>query len=274
MQLSDITKITYELMRVKEDRLSMSWEDDRSALIRHMKKFESKLRKERASRVKLKQDFDDLYNKVISIDNKRSTTNEIAHQTKNKRKKSTLVEPTVETTIANNNKIVSENLNPVQTENNNCFSNKLPLPQNITEHNTKSVNDNNIAMKNDAVNSTTKLGTMSEIISLNSNKDFDNKHPISALCVPISRKNSSVVKFVDVVRNKEQRASLPGHTCLECNKFYDVMIAQGIISPNSKKQWLQDCSRHKSKYTPPNTPDSFWELSVNTPDEWKKTSED
>lgn len=82
-----------------------------------------------------------------------------------------------------------------------------------------------------------------------------------------------VPKFVDVVRKKDERAALPGHTCTECARFYDVMIEQGILQPEGKGQFLQLCSRHKAQWAPPDTPDGFWDLSINTPAAWKNDHE-
>lgn len=74
---------------------------------------------------------------------------------------------------------------------------------------------------------------------------------------------------IEVVRNREQRAALPGFSCFECERFYRTMMEQGIINEENKKDFLQSCSRHKARWTPPSTPDGFWDLAVNTPPEWK-----
>jgi hypothetical protein len=31
---------------------------------------------------------------------------------------------------------------------------------------------------------------------------------------------------------------------------------------------LQHCSRHKSKWVPPGTPDGFWDLTIHSPQKW------
>ena len=33
---------------------------------------------------------------------------------------------------------------------------------------------------------------------------------------------------------------------------------------------MQECSRHKSTWKPADTPESFWNLDILTPEEWKK----
>eukprot|EP01033_Poteriospumella_lacustris_P011322 gene11322-8048_t len=78
-----------------------------------------------------------------------------------------------------------------------------------------------------------------------------------------------VPKFVDVVRGKDARAALPGHTCRDCAAFYDAMVEQGIVNDDNRALFLQSCSRHKAQWAIPDTPDSFWDISVNTPAAWK-----
>lgn len=78
------------------------------------------------------------------------------------------------------------------------------------------------------------------------------------------------VKRIETVRNKEERAAMPGYACSECAAFYEAMVQQGIFSKENLPDMLKCCSRHKSKYTPPDTPEGVWGLSVNTPNEWKE----
>jgi hypothetical protein len=76
-------------------------------------------------------------------------------------------------------------------------------------------------------------------------------------------------KYVDVVRNKAAREALPGHTCRECAAFYEAMVEQGIVTEDNRSMFLQSCSRHKAQWAIPDTPESFWDISVNTPAAWK-----
>ncbi|KAJ1440193.1 hypothetical protein B484DRAFT_391440 [Ochromonadaceae sp. CCMP2298] len=51
------------------------------------------------------------------------------------------------------------------------------------------------------------------------------------------------------------------------------MCAQGIYNMDDeqvRRDVLQRCSRHKSRYTPPSTPEGYWQLTLNTPDDWKE----
>jgi hypothetical protein len=78
-----------------------------------------------------------------------------------------------------------------------------------------------------------------------------------------------LVRYEEVVRGHEQRLELPGFACDECKRFYDAMVEQGVILPDDRKEALQLCSRHKARYTPPETPEDFWNLDIATPAEWK-----
>eukprot|EP01031_Cornospumella_fuschlensis_P027722 gene27722-33486_t len=77
-------------------------------------------------------------------------------------------------------------------------------------------------------------------------------------------------KCIEVVRNRSERAALPGHTCAECEAFYNAMVQQGIVTEENKKMFLQSCSRHKARWTPPSTPEGYWDLSLHTPADWRK----
>ncbi|XP_072427364.1 DNA endonuclease RBBP8 isoform X2 [Chiloscyllium punctatum] len=69
------------------------------------------------------------------------------------------------------------------------------------------------------------------------------------------RKNT-VLNFphVEVVRNKEERRKLYGHTCKECDVYY------ADLPEEERLKKLANCSRHRFRYIPPNTPENFWEV--------------
>lgn len=83
-------------------------------------------------------------------------------------------------------------------------------------------------------------------------------------------RQSKVVKHVEVVRKKSERDKLPGHECEHCQKviirlliviiqFYDAIDSDGKIFDRSKI--VNECSRHKHLYSPPDTPENFWQVS-------------
>jgi len=79
-----------------------------------------------------------------------------------------------------------------------------------------------------------------------------------------------VDKITEVVRNKAERAALAGHTCDECREFYGILMEQGFIKPDELQGYLQECSRHKAKFSPDKTPAGFWDdsaFSMPTPEE-------
>ncbi|XP_078072566.1 DNA endonuclease RBBP8 isoform X2 [Mustelus asterias] len=72
---------------------------------------------------------------------------------------------------------------------------------------------------------------------------------------PGQRKNT-VLNFphVEVVRNKEERRKMHGHTCKECEVYY------ADLPEEERLKKLAHCSRHRFRYIPPNTPENFWEV--------------
>ncbi|KFQ57732.1 DNA endonuclease RBBP8 [Pelecanus crispus] len=69
------------------------------------------------------------------------------------------------------------------------------------------------------------------------------------------RKNT-VLDFphIEVIRKKEERRKLPGHTCKECEIYY------ADIPEGEREKKLASCSRHRFRYIPPSTPENFWEV--------------
>ncbi|XP_060029563.1 DNA endonuclease RBBP8 isoform X2 [Erinaceus europaeus] len=59
---------------------------------------------------------------------------------------------------------------------------------------------------------------------------------------------------IEVVRKKEDRKKLLGHTCKECEIYYAEFPAE------EREKKLASCSRHRFRYIPPNTPENFWEV--------------
>ncbi|NXX13669.1 CTIP endonuclease, partial [Podargus strigoides] len=69
------------------------------------------------------------------------------------------------------------------------------------------------------------------------------------------RKNT-VLDFphIEVIRKKEERRKLLGHTCKECEIYY------ADVPEEEREKKLATCSRHRFRYIPPNTPENFWEV--------------
>mmetsp|Transcript_14799 Transcript_14799/g.21151 ORF Transcript_14799/g.21151 Transcript_14799/m.21151 type:complete len:839 (+) Transcript_14799:79-2595(+) len=106
----------------------------------------------------------------------------------------------------------------------------------------------------------------SEIQSIDSNRDRATAKQNSSIpvCRPISLKMNNH-KYVEVVRNKSERREMPGHVCEHCKGFIDALCYGEGGKIFDRKALVTDCSRHRSKFTPPSTPEGFWELSF--PDE-------
>ena len=75
-----------------------------------------------------------------------------------------------------------------------------------------------------------------------------------------SRDKSNEQPYLEVVRNKQERDRLNRYECVECGKFIDAICdqdSQGLYDRHA----LLCHSRHRSRFTPPQTPEDFWELS-------------
>ncbi|KAI4900027.1 hypothetical protein NFI96_023280 [Prochilodus magdalenae] len=59
---------------------------------------------------------------------------------------------------------------------------------------------------------------------------------------------------VEVVRKKNERRKLQGHTCKECEIYY------ADLPEEERRKKLSSCSRHRFRYIPPSTPENFWEV--------------
>ncbi|XP_040840726.1 DNA endonuclease RBBP8 [Ochotona curzoniae] len=59
---------------------------------------------------------------------------------------------------------------------------------------------------------------------------------------------------IEVVRKKDERRKLLGHTCKECEIYYSD------LPPEEREKKLASCSRHRFRYIPPSTPENFWEV--------------
>lgn len=58
-----------------------------------------------------------------------------------------------------------------------------------------------------------------------------------------------------VVRTKAARKQLDGFTCKECQDYYGGKN----LSAEELKKRLKNCSRHRSKFSPPKSPEHFWD---------------
>jgi hypothetical protein len=82
----------------------------------------------------------------------------------------------------------------------------------------------------------------------------DNPVIIGALKNPHSKK----AKFEEPIRRKSDRENLNGHSCDECARYFSALEKMGFDT----KDMINTCSRHRTKYTPPSTPDGYWDLSM------------
>jgi hypothetical protein len=225
MEASDISRITYELIRQHDDRLLMKWEglsppsldpltpaDDRGYLIREIHSLKKQVKKDKRTSELLKLEINRLYDTFhgsLKTEQSLTTTNP-------KRKHS-----------------ANFDQKKVEEEKERKMSSKKPavdIPQTLTE-------------------------VPQQLPSRQSS--------FKSSCTGITS------------RSKSERDVMNGHECEECQRYYRIMEQQGLIitTPTNLEcgltETLRRCSRHKSHWSPPCTPEGFWDLTIRTPDDWK-----
>ncbi|KAK6491094.1 DNA endonuclease RBBP8-like [Huso huso] len=95
--------------------------------------------------------------------------------------------------------------------------------------------------------------------SMNSYEEKTDETKLKAFVEPYlkkdERKNTTLnFPHIKVVRNKEERRKMHGHTCKECEIYYADLPAE------ERQKKLSACSRHRFRYIPPSTPENFWEV--------------
>ena len=71
------------------------------------------------------------------------------------------------------------------------------------------------------------------------------------------------------MRGRHEREKLKGYSCEHCSEFIDAVCNAPGGHVYNREKMLADCSRHRSKSTPPQTPAGFWDLTF--PDEKHNT---
>lgn len=74
----------------------------------------------------------------------------------------------------------------------------------------------------------------------------------------ISKIQKKQEKFEEVIRKKSERANLTGRSCEECGRYFKSLEKAGF----DISEMINTCSRHRTKYTPPATPEGYWDLSI------------
>jgi hypothetical protein len=111
-----------------------------------------------------------------------------------------------------------------------------------------------------------------KIIESNTNKRKETQISTTATTATTSKKRSKQPKIVEVVRNKEERKSLIGHSCPQCIDFYENLFGKDT---EKCREAIQLCSRHRTRYKQqPGTPPGYWDVDIHTPEEWKIQDEE
>jgi hypothetical protein len=120
-------------------------------------------------------------------------------------------------------------------------------------------------MKNPKIRHTKLQGgsqakSVSEKDNSNGNIDFDISNKVSET---LKRNNEVLNNFrcEEVVRGRAEREALNGYECAQCAAFFDEAVLVGNGAKYYDRDELLRCSRHRSRHTPPQTPEDYWELS-------------
>uniref|UniRef100_A0A7S2KPV9 DNA endonuclease activator Ctp1 C-terminal domain-containing protein n=1 Tax=Leptocylindrus danicus TaxID=163516 RepID=A0A7S2KPV9_9STRA len=76
--------------------------------------------------------------------------------------------------------------------------------------------------------------------------------------------NKECYKYEEVVRKKEDRRQLKGYDCPDCRAFLDAICKDKNGKEHgmfNRSEFVQECSRHRARHVPEDTPPGFWELS-------------
>lgn len=77
----------------------------------------------------------------------------------------------------------------------------------------------------------------------------------------VPKKQTVPFKYKELpVRNREDRKKLEGYACKCCKDYYEAV---GLTEEEIKER-MKDCSRHRDRHAPPQTPEHFW--SIGFPD--------
>lgn len=91
-------------------------------------------------------------------------------------------------------------------------------------------------------------------------------HDSSAHKKLLPKHKQSDYSYIEVIRNRDVRATLPAHDCRDCSKYYDAIEKMDFPmrasdSNENVKSHKMKCSRHRARFEPYQTPDDFWRLS-------------
>lgn len=320
MELRDIANIAYELMRVKEDRLCMCYEDQLSHANRQLEQAEIKYlnQKEllRNNQIHFKtlmvkyQEHIGSAGKGIAVGSKRpsptseggpdgqepaDSANKVPRDVINLTSPLELTQTplvrkgTLQDMASANHRLIASNIPTSEAKPGIAMASPEPRPN---ARRVKPRGEHDLGMN---------IQDFSDIIFIDQDEpeakpplprrpvllpiDSNTRRPAAVINMASTTSSSSssssahpvdiskrplISKCIEVVRNRADRAALPGFACSECEQFYKVMMDQGIVTEENKADFMQSCSRHKARWTPPSTPDGFWDMSLNTPQEWRR----
>lgn len=230
MQANDISHLVYEIIRSKDDRQTMMYEDDRSHLVREIEFLGRKKDKLKEVVGKLSKKYKTLHSSVQQL-----------YCTYNK----------------SMNLDLCDSGSPKDLKDGDDVLDKMP---------------NRTSFADESSNTLTRrhTGTVTSARKQNELKRF--KTGVLESSTSLASENPKQTAFRssnNIEGEKRSVASTERFDCPECKRFYDMLLKQGLIDPGQKDSYLRECSKHKSKALPSNTPPGFWDLSLVSPEDWR-----
>ena len=261
-----------------ENQLMMLWEDDRSHLLAEIYRLQALHAKDRKTRRLLQTQYDELSLLVGNIQKSKEVARSVEAQDLLGKGAEEEEEEATQDLNSQDRMIAKETMEASKFQ-------QKPLSVSLKTFNPKrkltvhSENALNLLMPPSSISKGFSL-KKSRDASLPQKKSRDSSVsaskispseslPPKVLSGPSRMEVPKVVKSIEVVRKKDQRECLPGFSCSECEKYYLELERQGLLDTIDRAEMLKRCSRHKSAWEPPQTPEGFWELSVHTPANWK-----
>ena len=237
MEAYDISRIAYELIRTRDDRQLMKWEDDRGQLLKEIDRLNAEHKRDQAIIKSVKKQWGELKSSLLkktkTVDKsppsiKSSSGRSILHSENPSLKDSatlsnTKPEPSA-TNLPEETHKKRKRVDPVafSLSDTEGINRKKPL---TTDTSTTSTSSNTNITNSSNDNTSTKSSTIS-------NSKPKSKEPYATVTAQMCSKepsSSHKAKFNSSNRKQSVRDALPGHACIQCQQYYDTLLQQGIV---------------------------------------------
>jgi hypothetical protein len=279
MEARDVARITYELVRIRDDRQLMEWEDDRGTLLREIRRLHHVHRrdveihkKDASTAATLQKQVEELKALIL----RKTGATKALRPDSDKRTAATAPPNAMASPDTNApGSIVAVAGPDGVTPGSATKKRKCDVILEEVAKTSVRVKEEPLLCGSAAVGYRRNVSNAASAAASPATK-VSPAVPSSSVRAPGAGKaitGSGAVKYIDdsgQTRKRDVREALPGHVCFQCKQYFDALRQQGIaVDEEAMRQTLQNCSRHKAQYSPPSTPAGFWDLTVKTPDDWK-----